>query len=223
MNDLKDTYQELLDMYCSKDSSHEVLRQPFFDGNDVCAGNVYTIIRICPEACGLFLPQTPPKRVEVSYRRSYPVSVSQLAEAISCCDTMEEMVEVSAAVKCDECGGSGTVMCEYKAKSTDLYKLECDCPVCNGFGDIKEAEYSPTGRLLPCMGERISINGVMFDAMWIFQLVEVCHKLGVSKLTVTSLQKTRPCAFRINDSCEVVIMPLGKNCGESKHDIKIKS
>lgn len=219
----KELYQSLLDRFCSEDDLRPMLKKPFFDGKDICASDCIWLIRINPEACGLELPITPPKRIEVKHTKPIQVCVKDIVSAISHADYEDETIEIEPAVSCTECDGFGVVEFEYRSKDFTSYYKDCDCPICDGSGNIREAIVRKTGRKIPLPQEPIAINGTKFDAYRLFVICDVCSRIGAETITITALNKNDACAFQLNDDCEIVLMPIGGYyTDEPKFDLKVK-
>lgn len=218
---IKQIYHDLLNELCSTDDYRTMLHKPFFDGTDICASDAHWLLRVKPEACGITLPQTPPRRINVEYTETQPVTLTALQEAISHADFEDETVEVEPAVLCEECHGEGTVEFEYRSKDHRYYYRECDCPICNGSCYEEEAVVKKTGRKSPKYQEPIGINGVVFDAYRLFILCDACVRLQASDIIITALHKEGACAFQINNDCEFVLMPMCIHGEAPKFDLRI--
>ena len=222
-NKMKRIYQDLLNELCSTDAYRPKLHKPFFDGTDICASDTRWLLRVRPEACGLSLPQTPPKRIDIKYTKPLPVSLPALREAISHAEFEDEVVEIEPAVDCEECHGDGTVEFEYRSQDGKYYYHDCDCPICKGSGYESEAIVKKTGRKSPKYHEPIAIYGVVFDAYRLFVLCDACERLQSSEIIITALHKNEACAFQINDDCEFVLMPMCIYGDAPKFDLRIKN
>lgn len=223
---MKNKYQELLLKFCGNDEYRPKLAHPFFDGVDVCATDCYWLMRVKPEAYGLELPNPGPKRIEAKpLKKPLVLSVENLVSAFLKCDLVDEKVIVSPEVKCEECDGTGEVEWEYCGNEKKNYYEYFDCPICEGSGVLREAVTRNTGRKIPeKLNNSISINGVAFDAYRLFYIVEACNELGVETVFITSLGKPGSCdpaVFKLNEHCEVVLMPIGSKY-ESVHSFNIK-
>ncbi len=219
---MKKLYQELLNEFCSTDEHRIQIQKPFFDGIDICATDARFLLRVKPDACGLHLPVSGPKRIEITQPCNKTLSVEALIESFNHVDCEEEEILVSPAIPCDECYGTGSVEYEYQDKAFHTFYQECDCPVCKGSGDKVNAVYSKTGKMIPKQLEPIAINNVAFCAYRLFCFVDICRQLNVSEVKITNPREAEPCLFHINDECEFILMPITCIGGDAKYSIQTK-
>lgn len=216
MNELKEKYHKLLQEFCGNDKFREILHHPFYDGVDVCATDTHWLMRVKPEAYGDELPQFGLKRIDVELLpKKLALPIERLVKAFLSCHLEDEIEEISPAVECKECGGCGVVEWVYESKDRYDFHDYFDCPICKGTGNEREAVTRKTGKKVPKqLIDSIAINGVLFDALRLFYIVEACHELGIDTLHITALGKPGkavPTIFQLNDDCEIVLMPLNSN------------
>lgn len=218
-----DIYAKFLKRICSEDPLRLKFHTPFSDGVDICSSDVKMMLRVKPNAVDCHdVPQYPEFRVNVEYGEPILLPISSLKEALSRVDHEKETIEISSAVPCDECDGDGSVEFEYTSKCGRMFTRYCDCPICDGTGKICDAVYKETGRTHPKQFERVSINGVLFDAYRLYILTELCDTIDICDIRITALHKNAACSFQINEDCEFVLMPMIGEVSDCKFKLDIK-
>ena len=218
-------YKQILNDCCDPTSIREKLKRPFFDGIDNCATDCYLLFRVKPSASGGAIESEGPKRLEFKPdKTAFQLPVEELVKSFLACKFVDEIIEIEPAVPCEECDGDGIVTFEYHASNYKWYYIDGECPVCGGSGNKEDAVTKKTGRKVPSFQEDfITINDVPFDSYRLHKLAEICHKLEVEKIKVTTLQSMNGCVFQLNEDSEVILMPMYDNGALNKvYQIKMK-
>jgi hypothetical protein len=195
------------------------LAKPYFDGVDICATDARLLLRVNPEAAGMVLPIDGPKRLVFQANCNEKFSVEELKSVLTRVSYIEEEIEVSPAIKCEECDGNGFVQYEYVSRSGHHFYEDCGCPYCQGSGDRVEAVRKKTGRKIPEWLTPVRIGNSCFDARRLLDVADTADALGVDTIAVVTKGKMNdPSVFRFNADCELVIMPMYN--GDDKFDIQ---
>lgn len=147
--------KEIFDLYVEKDNFwRDSLKEPFIQENDgrVWASEGLIVIMVNQECVsGEYKTQDLGSKIHVrDYNCDFPLSISDLQNALDRCPQEDEVLITYKEVKCPECDGTGEVEAEYRADYDDEdYEIVGSCPICDGSGKIDEEVRTPTGKKIP--------------------------------------------------------------------------
>ncbi|MDR2691921.1 MAG: hypothetical protein LBB73_06440 [Dysgonamonadaceae bacterium] len=171
---------EIFKLYIDPDNFREMFHTPFFQNGYIYASNGSIALRVCgnmlkkknilksqkPDCSNLF-PETEKEKT---------VSVNQLNKLLWAADMIEKTTKTATYVKCKECEGSGKVTWQYGD-----YTRDCECPVCNGSGNIRKTEKVNIEKRIFNKDAIIKLEGSEFRAEHIQIIVKTMKLLEITE------------------------------------------
>ncbi len=212
--------EKLLSMFTGKDALHPLFDNPWLSGELVCASETHILIQIKAECLhGQYSPVGKLNAIKYVENCNYTLTLRHLEVALDKVPKCDEKILVERGAECLECGGCGAVTVEYESKSGRIYEIECDCPVCDGYGMKSRDRYAKTGKMIPDKDARIAINEYSFNARFIQILYDAMKFIGVDAVKVVSIGDKQPAVFRVDENIEILLMP--RHCDEKMENVII--
>ena len=146
--------KEIFDLYIEDEYAlRDTLKTPFIQESDgrVWASEGHIVIMVNQECVsGEYKTQDLGSKIPVrDYNCDFPLSISDLQNALDRCPQEDEVLITYKEVKYPECDGTGDVEADYYADSDgEYYTISGTCPICDGEGTIEEEEREPTGNMI---------------------------------------------------------------------------
>lgn len=208
MNAITDEKQ-FFSLFIDKNCSHESILSPHDRGEFVMASDTHILIKISKSLLSQkYEEATKPQIPKIKPNANIRLTYKQLEKALSNYAHEAEEEEITPAVRCTECAGSGIVDWEYRDSHYHFHYNQDECPICRGTGNEKEAVTRLTGRSFPVISP-LEINGVIFNTYYIGVILETMKQLGLTEIYHTGVYPgARPNLFKLDDGIEVILMPL---------------
>lgn len=194
--------KELFALFVDEESDRDFIQKPFYNPryNEVWASDYYILLMIKDYENNPDLTKNL-RCPEIGKAIHEVLLIDELKAKLQDIKLVDEFKEI----KCEECGGSGSVKWEYYSdRQQRTFFLNEDCPECDGFGYSKKIK---TGRKVIAEEEDILLNGVRFAAKYINILVQAMELLGLREVTWINCSPCSGNMFELNEDIRVIIMP----------------
>lgn len=211
---LGDVYEEILQLFVSKEDFREWMKTPFLVGNKAVATDAHFLVAV-PEWNGNYEQSNKAASAYpmfVDFRKEY--SIEQFKDAIAQVPLVDGFDEEIKVDECDECNGEGEVEFEYYANGKYYYH-DADCPVCEGEGQTEVTKQIPNGTKVPDSTKQIRIRLGCFSIEAVQRLIKVAELLNEKTVTLVNQKGNNSAAMFHVGQCEVLLMPL-MNHGEEQ-------
>lgn len=206
--------KEIFDLYVKKDDAlRSILKEPFIHEND---GRVWAsegrIMIMVNQKCvsgsyktnniGSDLPTR-------DYNCDFPLSVSDLQDALDRCPKEDEVIITNKKGKCTECDGYGEVDADYYADSNGkYYTISVTCPICDGEGTIEKEEREPTGKKIPQEDSNIKLGKGIFRWYYIRIIIKTCEMLDIEQIRLVRTHETEMSMLELSKDIHIALMPM---------------
>ena len=206
--------KEIFDLYVKKDDAlRSLLKEPFVHENDgrVWASEGHIMIMVNQKCVsgeykthgiGCELPVR-------DYNCDFPLSISDLQDALDRCPQEHEVIITNKKVKCTECDGYGEVDADYYADSNGkYYTISGTCPICDGEGTIKKEEREPTGNMIPKENSNIELGKGIFRWYHIRTIIKTCEMIDIKQLRLVRTHEEEMSMFELSKDIHIALMPM---------------
>ncbi len=206
-------YQEILDLFVSKDQLRDWMTRPFIINNKIFATNGWALVSF--NLTNLKVLGDVGYYKEDKLNMIYPFepnldntySIDYLKECFKSVPLVEDYDEEVKESLCDECDNSGVVTFTYIDSKCKDHELNGECPICDGMGKISHSIKKPNGKMIEDPDSKCRIGNSLFFANKIKHILEVAELLGVNEFKHiyqgTPVEKN---LFKIGD-VELLLMP----------------
>lgn len=206
--------KEIFDLYVEKDNFwRDTLKEPFIQENDgrVWASEGHIVIMVNQECVsGEYKTQDLGSKIPVrDYNCDFPLSISDLQNALDRCPQEDEVLITYKEVKCPECDGTGEVDADYYADSDgEYYTISGTCPICDGFGKIDEEVSTPTGKKVPKDDSIIKLGKGYFKWHHFKTVIKTCELLGIKQMRLVRTHKNELSIIELSKDIHIGFMPM---------------
>lgn len=201
--------EELLSLFYDKENyMRPIMSAPYLKNGYVCATEGHILIRIKAETLsGEYNEIESLNILWPADTCNFIISLQEIETALSSIPQVEEEKQIGKDIECEECEGVGLVEWRYEDKSGRCHYDDCDCPICDGSGYESRARYEKTGRMIPDEKCHIAVRDSVLRVRCISTLMQAMRIIGVDEVRCVHQDIYDPCAFRIDDNIEILIMP----------------
>ena len=224
--------KEIFDLYVEDEYAlRDTLKTPFIQESDgrVWASEGHIVIMVNRECVsGEYKTQDLGSKIPVrDYNCDFPLSISDLQDALDRCPQEDEVIITYKEVKCPECDGTGEVEAEYRADYDDEdYEIVGSCPICDGSGKIDEEVRTPTGKKIPQEDSIIKLGKGYFKWHHFRIIIKTCKMLDIKQIRLVRTHEREMSILELSKDIHIGFMPmyLGDEEGEKlkKGAIKVK-
>lgn len=206
--------KEIFDLYVEKDNFwRDSLKEPFIQENDgrVWASEGHIVIMVNQECVsGEYKTQDLGSKIPVrDYNCDFPLSISDLQNALDRCPQEDEVLITYKEVKCPECDGTGEVEAEYRADYDDEdYEIVGSCPICDGSGKIDEEVRTPTGKKIPQEDSIIKLGKGYFKWHHFRTIIKTCKMLDIKQIRLVRTHETEMSILELSKDIHIGFMPM---------------
>lgn len=206
--------KDIFDLYVKKVAAlRSVMKEPFIQENDgrVWATEGHIVIMVNQKCVsgeyktnniGSDLPTR-------DYNCDFPLSISDLQDAIDRCPKEDEVIITKKEVKCTECDGYGEVDADYHAESNGkYYTISGTCPICDGEGTIEKEEREPTGNMIPKENSNIELGKGIFRWYRIRTIIKTCKMLDIKQIRLVRTHETEMSILELSKDIHIALMPM---------------
>jgi len=215
----KTKLNKVFDLFVGNDKQRPSMLSPFVIGDKTYATDAYTLVRCDNDKIDFEFDnkETPPSADKIIPL----INTSEIIDLDSIdwqsFMTNDEEIQKGEDIECGNCNGYGT------CNTTDCYKgrsyyAEYECPVCEGSGIEKEAEFIKTGNKTFKYESAVRLKGVLFRASILYKLKKVQDILNLDVELISNTGVYKPMMFKIG-FLEVLIMPI---TGADEEDVIIE-
>ena len=203
--------KEIFDLYLT--SMRECLQKPFIQENDdrvwTSEGHIVIMVNkkcVSGEYKSLDIGSKLPVR---DYNCDFPLSISDLQDALDRCPQEDEVIITKKEVKCTECDGYGEVDADYHADSDGkYYTISGTCPICDGEGTIEEEEREPTGKKIPQGDSNIKLGKGIFRWHYFRTIIKTCEMLDIKQIRLVRTHETEMSILELSKDIHIGFMPM---------------
>lgn len=206
--------KEIFDLYIKKDDFWRInMKEPFIHENDgrVWATEGHIMIMVNHKCVsGEYKTQGIGSKLPVrDYNCDFPLSISDLQDALDRCPQEDEVIITKKEVKCTECDGYGEVDADYYADSNGKYYTISDtCPICEGEGTIEEEEREPTGKKIPQEDSKIKLGKGIFMWYHIRTIIKTCKMLDIKQIRLVRTHEEEMSMLELSKDIHIALMPM---------------
>lgn len=217
--------KEIFDLYVEDEYAlRDTLKTPFVQESDgrVWASEGHIVIMVNQECVsGEYKTQDLGSKIPVrDYNCDFPLSISDLQNALDRCPQEDEVLITYKEVKCPECDGTGEVEAEYRADYDDEdYEIVGSCPICDGSGTIDEEVRTPTGKKIPQEDSIIKIGKGYFRWHQFRIFIKTCKMLGITQIRLVRTHETEMSILELSKDIHIGFMPMNV---DNEEGLKIK-
>ncbi len=217
--------KEIFDLYVEDEYAlRDTLKTPFIQESDgrVWASEGHIVIMVNRECIsGEYKTQDLGSKIPVrDYNCDFPLSISDLQDALDRCPQEDEILITYKEVKCPECDGTGEVEAEYRADYDDEdYEIVGSCPICDGSGKIDEEVRTPTGKKIPQEDSIIKLGKGYFKWHHFRTIIKTCKMLDIKQIRLVRTHETEMSILELSKDIHIGFMPMYVNDEEG---LKIK-
>lgn len=206
--------KEIFDLYSKKIGAwRSVMEEPFIHENDgrvwATEGHIMIMVNqkcVSGEYKTNNIGSDLPTR---DYNCDFPLSISDLQDALDRCPQEDEVIITEKEVECPECNGTGEVGVEYLADYDDgIYKIICDCPICDGLGKIDEEVRTPTGKKIPKEDSNIKLGKGIFRWYHLKTIIKTCEMLDIKQIRLVRTHETEMSMLKLSKDIHIALMPI---------------
>lgn len=205
--------KEIFDLYVEKDNFYrDTLKEPFVQESDgrVWASEGHIVIMVNQKCVsGEYKTQGLGSKLPVrDYNCDFPLSISDLQDALDRCPQEDEMLITYKEVKCPECDGSGEVDADYYADSDgEYYTISGTCPICDGSGNIDEEVRTPTGKKIPQKDSIIKLGKGYFIWHYFRTIIKTCKMLDIKQIRIVRTHEIEMSILELSKDIHIGFMP----------------
>lgn len=217
--------KEIFDLYVEDEYAlRDTLKTPFIQENDgrIWASEGHIVIMVNQECVsGEYKTQDLGSKIPVrDYNCDFPLSISDLQDALDRCPQEPEMKIKYNVVQCPECDGDGEVDTDYYADSDgEYYTISGTCPICDGEGTIEEEEKEPTGNMIPKEDSIIKLGKGYFKWHHFRTIIKTCKMLDIKQIRLVRTHETEMSILELSKDIHIGFMPMYVN---DEDGLKIK-
>lgn len=217
--------KEIFDLYVEDENAlRDTLKTQFIQESDgrVWASEGHILIMVNQECVsGEYKTQDLGSKIPVrDYNCDFPLSISDLQNALDRCPQEDEVLITYKEVKCPECDGTGEVEAEYRADYDDEdYEIVGSCPICDGSGKIDEEVRTPTGKKIPQEDSIIKLGKGYFKWHHFKTVIKTCELLGIKQMRLVRTYKNELSIIELSKDIHIGFMPMYLD-GEKGKEIK---
>ena len=206
--------KEIFDLYVEDEYAlRDTLKTPFIQENDgrVWASEGHIVIMVNQECVsGEYKTQDLGSKIPVrDYNCDFPLSISDLQNALDRCPQEDEVLITYKEVKCPECDGTGEVEAEYRADYDDEdYEIVGSCPICDGSGTIDEEVRTPTGKKIPQEDSIIKLGKGYFKWHHFRTIIKTCKMLDIKQIRLVRTHETEMSILELSKDIHIGFMPM---------------
>ena len=206
--------KEIFDLYVEDEYAlRDTLKTPFIQESDgrVWASEGHIVIMVNQECVsGEYKTQDLGSKIPVrDYNCDFPLSISDLQNALDRCPQEDEVLITYKEVKCPECDGTGDVEAEYRADYDDEdYEIVGSCPICDGSGKIDEEVRTPTGKKIPHEDSIIKLGKGYFKWHFFRTIIKTCKMLDIKQIRLVRTHETNINILELSKDIHVGLMPM---------------
>lgn len=206
--------KEIFDLYVEDEYAlRDTLKTPFIQESDgrVWASEGHIVIMVNQECVsGEYKTQDLGSKIPVrDYNCDFPLSISDLQNALDRCPQEDEVLITYKEVKCPECDGTGEVEAEYRADYDDEdYEIVGSCPICDGSGKIDEEVRTPTGKKIPQEDSIIKLGKGYFKWHHFRTIIKTCKMLDIKQIRIVRTHETEMSILEPSKDIHIGFMPM---------------
>lgn len=206
--------KEIFDLYVEDEYAlRDTLKTPFIQESDgrVWASEGHIVIMVNRECIsGEYKTQDLGSKIPVrDYNCDFPLSISDLQDALDRCPQEDEVLITYKEVKCPECDGTGEVEAEYRADYDDEdYEIVGSCPICDGSGKIDEEVRTPTGKKIPQEDSIIKLGKGYFKWHHFRTIIKTCKMLDIKQIRLVRTHETEMSILELSKDIHIGFMPM---------------
>lgn len=206
--------KEIFDLYVEDEYAlRDTLKTPFIQESDgrVWASEGHIVIMVNQECVsGEYKTQDLGSKIPVrDYNCDFPLSISDLQNALDRCPQEDEVLITYKEVKCPECDGTGEVEAEYRADYDDEdYEIVGRCPICDGSGKIDEEVRIPTGKKIPQEDSIIKLGKGYFKWHHFRTIIKTCKMLDIKQIRLVRTHETEMSILELSKDIHIGFMPM---------------
>ena len=206
--------KEIFDLYVEDEYAlRDTLKTPFIQESDgrVWASEGHIVIMVSQECVsGEYKTQDLGSKIHVrDYNCDFPLSISDLQDALDRCPQEDEVIITYKEVKCPECDGTGEVEAEYRADYDDEdYEIVGSCPICDGSGKIDEEVRTPTGKKIPQEDSIIKLGKGYFKWHHFKTVIKTCELLSIKQMRLVRTHKNELSIIELSKDIHIGFMPM---------------
>lgn len=206
--------KEIFDLYVEDEYAlRDTLKTPFVQESDgrVWASEGHIVIMVNQECVsGEYKTQDLGSKIPVrDYNCDFPLSISDLQNALDRCPQEDEVLITYKEVKCPECDGTGEVEAEYRADYDDEdYEIVGSCPICDGSGTIDEEVRTPTGKKIPQEDSIIKLGKGYFKWHHFRTIIKTCKMLDIKQIRLVRTHETEMSILELSKDIHIGFMPM---------------
>lgn len=217
--------KDIFDLYVEKENFYiDTLKEPFIQESD---GRVWAteghIVIMANQKCvsGEYKTQNMGSMLPVrDYNCDFPLSISDLQDALDRCPQEDEVAITYKEIKCPECDGIGEVVAEYEADyDNHLYYVDCTCPICDGSGNINQEVRIPTGKKIPQKDSIIKLGKGYFKWHHFRTIIKTCKMLDIKQIRLVRTHELEMSIMELSKDIHIGFMPMYV---DDKGGVKIK-
>lgn len=206
--------KEIFDLYVDDENSlRNTLKTPFIQESDgrVWSSDGYIMIMVNQECVsGEYKTQDIGSQINArDYNCDFPLSISDLQDALDRCPQEDEVLITYKEVECPECYGTGDVIAEYQADYDDEdYEIVGVCPICDGSGKIDEEVRTPTGKKVPQEDSIIKLGKGFFKWHHFRTIIKTCKMLDIEQIRLVRTHETEMSILELSKDIHIGFMPM---------------
>lgn len=206
--------KEIFDLYVEDENAlRDTLKTPFIQESDgrVWASEGHILIMVNQKCVsGKYKTQDMGSKIPVrDYNCDFPLSISDLQDALDRCPQEDEVIITYKEVKCPECDGTGEVEAEYRADYDDEdYEIVGSCPICDGSGKIDGEVRTPTGKNIPQEDSIIKIGKGYFKWHHFRTIINTCKMLDIKQIRLVRTHETEMSILELSKDIHIGFMPM---------------